>query len=74
MLKLPIFYVHQQIAMNYAQLGNVESSKLHIAKYLASLPDSYDEKLLYESHLRLCARNKDREHWRDGYRLVGMEV
>jgi len=74
MLKLPIFYVHQQIAMAYAQLGDMEACDRHMAVYRSSLPDSYDEKLLYESHLRLCARDEDREHWRDGYRLTGMDV
>ena len=74
MLKLPIFYVHQQIAINYAQLGNMEKVASHMQQYRAALPDSYDEKLLFESHLRLCQREEDREHWRQGYRLIGMDV
>ncbi len=74
MLKLPIFYVHQQIAIAYAQLGNTEACNHHMEKYRASLPESYDEKLLFESHLRLCARQQDRDHWREGYRLIGQQV
>lgn len=74
MLKLPIFYAHQQIAIAYAQLGDTEACSRHMEMYRASLPESYDEKLLYESHLRLCARQQDRDHWRQGYRLIGQEV
>ena len=47
---------------------------LYYQLYRASLPPSYDERLLYESHIRLCAREEDREHWREGYRLIGMDV
>lgn len=74
MLELPIFYVHQQIAINHAQLGNHDAAAHHMSIYRASLPESYDEHLLFESHLRLCQREQDREHWREGYRLVGMDV
>ena len=74
MLKLPIFYVHQQIAIAYAQLGEMEACERHLAQYRASLPPSYDERLLFESHIRLCEREEDREHWRQGYRLIGLDV
>ncbi|MCL5776411.1 tetratricopeptide repeat protein [Limibaculum sp. FT325] len=74
MLKLPIFYHHQQIAIALAQLGETEAAERHMAQYRASLPQSYDEKLLFESHIRLCEREEDREHWRQGYRLIGMDV
>jgi len=74
MLKLPIFYHHQQIAIALAQLGETEAAEQHMSQYRASLPPSYDEKLLYESHIRLCEREEDREHWRQGYRLIGMDV
>jgi len=74
MLKLPIFYVHQQMAMCYAQLGDQEGCEKSMMKYRAALPASYDERLLFESHLRLCARDEDRDHWTQGYRLTGMDV
>ena len=74
MLKLPIFYVHQQLAMCHAQLGNKQPFEHHMKCYQAELPQSYDEKLLFESHIRLCQRDEDREHWREGYRLTGMDV
>ena len=74
MLKLPIFYAHQQIAIAYAQLGEQADCDRHMALYRGALPESYDEILLFESHLRLCAREEDREHWREGYRLIGMDV
>ena len=74
MLKLPIIYAHQQIAIAYAQLGDIEASDRHMAQSRAALPDFYDEKLLFDSHLRLRARAQDHEHWRAGYRLIGMDV
>ncbi|NNE21237.1 MAG: hypothetical protein HKN11_01375 [Rhizobiales bacterium] len=74
MLKLPIFYVHQQIAINHAQLGEMAACERHMKLYRAELPDTYDEKLLFESHLRLCQHQEDKDHWRDGYRLTGMDV
>jgi len=74
MLKLPIFYASQQMAICCAQLGNQSECDRLMILYQAQLPDFYDEKLLYESHLRLCAREEDREHWQQGYRLIGMQV
>ena len=74
MLKLPIFYVHQQIAINHAQLGDMAACKRHMALYREELPGTYDEKLLFESHLRLCQHEEDKEHWREGYRLTGLDV
>ena len=74
MLKLPIFYVHQQMAMCYAQLGDMDACRDSMTKYREGLPAFYDERLLFESHLRLCARQEDRDHWCVGYRLTGMDV
>ena len=74
MLKLPIFYVYQQMAMCHAQLGDMDACRRRMEQYRAQLPDFYDERLLFESHLRLCARQVDREHWREGYRLTGMDA
>jgi len=74
MLALPVFYAHQQLAMCHARLGHTNACRQHMKQYRAQLPESYDEKLLFESHLRLCAREQDREHWRQSYRLIGMDV
>jgi len=74
MLKLPIFYACQQMAMCHAQLGDMDACKKRMDQYRAQLPDFYDERLLFDSHLRLCARQEDRDHWREGYRLTGMDV
>jgi TolB-like protein len=74
MLVLPIFYVHQQLAICYAQLSDQNAVDRHMQLYRAELPENYDEHLLYESHLRLCQLEKDRDHWREGYRLIGMDV
>ncbi len=74
MLKLPIFYVHQQLAMCHSFLGNTERFEHHLAAYRAELPASYDEMLLFESHMKICATEQDAEHWREGYRRTGLNV
>ena len=74
MLKLPIFYVHQQLAMCHSFLGNTERFEHHLAAYRAELPASYDEMLLFESHMKICAAEQDAEHWREGYRRTGLNV
>jgi adenylate cyclase len=74
MLKLPIFYAPQQMAICHAQLGDMAECEKRMKQYRSQLPDFYDEHLLFESHMRLCANEDDREHWREGYRLIGMDV
>ena len=74
MLTLPIFYAHQQIAIAYAQMGQMEECNRHMVNYRAALPEDYDERLLCESHLRLCALDTDREHWRQGYQMIGLDI
>jgi TolB-like protein len=74
MVKLSVPFIHLQIAMNYAQLGNMEKSEHHFKIHRAQLPENYDERKLVESHMRICVRQQDREHWLEGYRLVGLDV
>ncbi len=67
-------YAHQQIAMCYAQLGEQETSARHMKLYREQMPESYDEMRLFESHMRLCQRQEDRELWTEAYRKIGLDV
>ncbi len=67
-------YAHQQIAMCYAQLGDMEACARHMKLYRDQIPDTYDELKLYESHMRLCQRREDKDLWTDAYRKVGLDV
>ena len=53
-------------------INETEAAERHMAQYRASLPPSYDEKLLFESHIRLCEREEDREHVRESLALAGL--
>ena len=67
-------YAHQQIAMCYAQLGEVESSARYMKLYREQMPETYDEMKLFDSHMRLCQRKKDRDLWTEAYRKIGLDV
>jgi tetratricopeptide (TPR) repeat protein len=67
-------YAHQQIAMCYAQLGNMEACARHVKLYHDQMPETYDELKLYESHMRLCKREEDKDLWTAAYRKVGLDV
>ncbi len=67
-------YAHQQIAMCYAQLGEQEASARHMKLYREQMPESYDELKLFESHMRLCQRQEDKDLWTEAYRKIGLDV
>ena len=74
MLDLQVHYAHQQIAMCYAQLGDMEACARHMKLYREQMPETYDEMKLFESHMRLCQRTEDRDLWTDAYRKIGLDV
>ncbi len=67
-------YAHQQIAMCYAQLDEMEASARHMKLYREQMPEAYDELKLFESHMRLCQRQEDKDLWTEAYRKIGMDV
>jgi TolB-like protein/cytochrome c-type biogenesis protein CcmH/NrfG len=74
MLDLQVHYAHQQIAMCYAQLGDMEACARHMKLYREQMPETYDEMKLFESHMRLCQRKEDKDLWTDAYRKIGLDV
>ncbi len=67
-------YAYQQIAMCYAQLGETEASTQYMKLYRQQMPETYDELKLFESHMRLCQRQEDRDLWTEAYRKIGLDV
>jgi adenylate cyclase len=61
------------IAAACAQLGDVEGAEAAKAKFL-SLFSLADATKMIASHLQMCARPEDRDHWIDGYRKAGLPV
>jgi TolB-like protein/Tfp pilus assembly protein PilF len=74
MLNRQVYYAHQQIAMCYAQLGDMEACARHMKLYREQMPETYDEMKLFESHMRLCQRKEDKDLWTDAYRKIGLDV
>ena len=66
-------YAYQQIAMCYAQLGEPETSARYMKLYREQMPETYDELKLFDSHMRLCQRTKDRDLWTEAYRKIGLD-
>ena len=62
------------IAAAYAQNGQPEEAKAAYDHYLRELPDGYDTAATIRVHLRQCAKPEDAEHWREGYRKLGLDV
>ena len=62
------------LAAAYAQNGQPEEAKAAYDHYLRELPDGYDTTATIRVHLRQCAKPEDAEHWREGYRKLGLDV
>ena len=67
-------YAYQQIAMCYAQLGEMEASARYMKLYREHMPETYDELKIFESHMRLCQRQEDKDLWTEAYRKIGLDV
>jgi TolB-like protein/Tfp pilus assembly protein PilF len=74
MLNRKIYYAHQQIAMCHAQLGDMKACARHMELYRQQMPASYDEMKLFESHMRICQRQEDKDLWIEAYRKIGLDV
>ena len=67
-------YAHQQIAMCYARLGEKDACARHMKLYREQMPETFDEMKLYDSHMRLCQRQEDKDLWTKAYRKIGLDV
>ena len=42
--------------------------------FVNSCPEGFDFSFYTATHLRMCKRPEDAEHWLEGYRKVGLDV
>ena len=70
----PPFHTLLELAAAYAQNGQPEEAKAAYDHYLRELPDGYYTAATIRVHLRQCAKPEDAEHWREGYRKLGLDV
>ncbi len=65
-------YMYDVLAVCYAQLGRLEDAADARDIWLSNQPDGYKFKNTLETHMNMCKRQEDREHWLQGYRKAGL--
>jgi adenylate cyclase len=70
----PPFHLYSELAAGYAQLDRMDAARAALAEYKRRSPESYDPAEQIAAHMRMCARQEDRDHWLEGYRKAGLEV
>jgi TolB-like protein len=70
----PPLQLHVEIAAAYAQNGQPEEAKAAFETYLRERPEGYDVANVFRQQFRQCAKPEDAEHWREGYRKVGLDL
>jgi len=70
----PPLQLHVEIAAAYAQNGQPEEAKAAMETYRRERPEGYDVAAVFRHQFRQCAKPEDAEHWREGYRKVGLDL
>ena len=60
------------LAVNLAQLERMDEAQAAMEAYEGHSPPDFV--FIGETHARMCRRADDAEHWREGYRKVGIEI
>lgn len=68
----PPAHMHILLAVNYAQSGQMDKANAAMAAFGEKHPEIFDYTSFSSTHVRMCKRAKDAEHWLDGYRKVGL--
>lgn len=66
------FYMYDVLAVCYAQLGRLEDAADARDIWLSDQPDGYKFNDTLETHMNMCKRQEDRDHWLEGYRKAGL--
>jgi tetratricopeptide (TPR) repeat protein len=61
-------------AATYAQLGRMDEAQAMRRQYESNLPEGYGFNDFLTTQLSMCARQKDRDNWLEGFRKAGFEV
>jgi adenylate cyclase len=70
----PPAHMYCELAAAYAQLDRMEEARAAVAEFEKRKPEGYDIGVSLRAQLRLCAREEERERWREGYRKAGLPV
>ncbi len=65
-------YMYDVLAVCYAQLGKLQDAADARDIWLSDQPDGYNFKNTLETHMNMCKRQEDRDHWLEGYRKAGL--
>ena len=70
----PPCHIFAELAAANARLGQMEESRQAVTQLNDRQCKDFDLNQFLQAHFRMCAREEDRESWREGYRMVGFEV
>ncbi len=70
----PPFHMYAELAACYAQLGRIDEAQAAVAKYERQRPEDYNFAKFAAAHIKMCARQEDRDHWLEIYRKAGLPV
>ena len=62
------------LANLYVELGRYEEARAAATEYECKRLPEHDIRTFVESHIRMCSRQQDRDHWLEGYRKAGFDV
>ncbi|MEM7119828.1 MAG: adenylate/guanylate cyclase domain-containing protein [Pseudomonadota bacterium] len=65
-------YMYDVLAVCYAQLGRLEDAADALDIWLSNQPDGYNFNDTLGTHMNMCKRQEDRDHWLEGYRKAGL--
>ena len=68
----PPLHAFNLLAINYAQLGRMEEAHAAKRTFDDNCPEDFDFSFYTATHVRMCKRPEDAEHWLDGYRKAGL--
>ncbi len=70
----PPFHMYAELPACYAQLGRIDEARAAVAEYERQRPEDYNFAKFAAAHIKMCARQEDRDHWLEGYRKAGLPV
>ena len=66
--------MHLPLAICLAQQGRQDEADAAFELVTANSSDDFDVMQFVNSHLAMCRRPEDAEHWLEGYRKIGLPV
>jgi len=67
-------FLYLILAAAAAQLGRQDRAKHAVQDYERLRPAGHDAAAMINYQMRMCRRQEDRDHWRDGYRKAGIRM